>query len=421
MINIRPHRAWAAAATVAAIAIAGFASVATASVQTLVGVDRVPFAWQPATGDPGYYFVSRSLNGGPLQTYAITSANSIAIPVAPGDQIQISVKAAGYDSAGVYQIGPSSPVSDTVVVLPAPQFQGTDSLLLHCATCPSIARRPIADASVLAAQSTGLPSPWAVLGRAELVRNADAIVWHNRDTGELALWDSESLAPIPGAVGITSTAIRRVGGADLDRDGIEEFIVQRTDTLVVHVFSLTSTGFRLVGRLHGPPGAKLVAGRDLDRDGRVEFLWQDPLTGSLDLARLVVDPVFGATPTSLLTLEPTPLMTGLPSDASVASTGDYDGDGYVDLLLRFSNGGLLVVYLERGQLDRFVWLPEADGDGQRYVIGSTDVDGVGGDEIALRHRPTGEISILYPAIRSRAVRVVVLNAGSAWRAFGISP
>ena len=88
MTYIRPRRAWAAAAT-ALIAIAGTATAAHANTLTLVGVDRITYEWQPASGSPIGYVVSRSLNGGALETYATAAGNRIAINVAPGDQVAI--------------------------------------------------------------------------------------------------------------------------------------------------------------------------------------------------------------------------------------------------------------------------------------------------------------------------------------------
>jgi hypothetical protein len=96
---------------------------------------------------------------------------------------------------------------------------------------------------------------------------------------------------------------------------------------------------------------------------------------------------------------------------------DYDGDGSPDLLLRYPDGTLTILYLNKGALKRVALLPRAPDDVNRSVIGSVNVDGIPGDEIALRHVGTGEISILFPSIAQRASRIVVLNPGSSWKAF----
>jgi hypothetical protein len=419
--NLGPRRAWAAAAAITAIAIAGVVSVASASVQTLVGVNQVTFAWQSPTGPITGYFVWRSLNGAPFQIYRLTVASRIDIPAAPGDQIAIQVAATGSDSAGTLYLGPRSPVSDTVAVLPAPQFlAATGSWLLRCRDCPAVERRPLADASLVSAQARGLLPPWHVLGHAALKKGADAIVWHNNQTGQLAVWDSQSLALIPGAVGFGATALRGIGGADLDGDGVEEFLIQRTDTLEVSVWGLTPNGFLPLASIAGPPGAMLAAARDFGIDGRVDLLWQNLIAGTLAISRLPANPVLSAAPSPPLTTTMLPpLAGGIPSNARVASTGDYDGDGSRDVLLRYANGGLAILYLNRGVLKRVIQLPSAPDDINRVVIDSVDIDGLGLDEIALRHAVTGEISLLFPSATPQAARVVVLDPGSAWRAIGI--
>jgi hypothetical protein len=416
VINIWPRRGWAAAATVA---IAAFAGDADASVQTLVGVDHVTFAWQAAAGDPSGYLVTRSLNGGPFETYAFTVTKRIDIPVAPGNQVAIAVAATRYDSNGRFQVGPSSPVSDGVSIAPAPQLSSLDSILLLCETCSLIARRPLANASTVSTASSTLASPWTVLGHAALDAGSEAIVWLNGSTGQLAVWDATSLTPIPGATGVGASTLRGVGGADLDRDGVEEFLTQRTDTLQVSAWSLTSSGFRRVAQLTAPPGARLAAARDFDLDGRVDLIWQDTVSGALSLSTLAPVPILGGTLVTLSTLSSRLLSTTVPSTARVASTGDYDGDRSPDLLVRDFDGNLDILYLNRGVSRAFVPVRAAAGDVMRYVIDSVEMDGDRGDEIALWNAFTGEISVLDPQDPSYAPRIVVLSAGSTWRTIAI--
>ncbi|HKA16008.1 MAG TPA: hypothetical protein VKH41_13385, partial [Myxococcota bacterium] len=111
--------------------------------------------------------------------------------------------------------------------------------------------------------------------------------------------------------------------------------------------------------------------------------------------------------------------SALAPDATVASTGDYNGDGYADVLWRFATGGLGISYLVRGSAIGYVPLPGVTGDADRLVVGSVDIDGVPGDEIALQDRTTRRISILDPSSTTTAVRIDVVDPGSEWKAFGI--
>jgi len=412
-----PPRAWAAAAaTLTAIAIAVVAEAASAN-QILIGVNSVRFAWTAASGGPTGYQVYRSLNGGALAPYSVALGTGVEISVAPGDQIAIAVVAVAKDSSGRLRAGPMSPLSERIWATPSPKFPVTGSWVLRCATCPALARRSLTDASVVRAQAPALAAPWRVLGRAALVFGRKQIVWHNTQTGELALWDEGTLAPIPGGVGLGSPAMRGVGGADFNRDGIEEFVIQRTDTGVVSLWSLTPNGFERTVSLTGPPGARLAAARDMNGDGRIELLWQNSAAGTLDSWTLKGDP--RTTPLSTLYESVKPrLAAGVAPDAIVASTGDYDGDGYVDVLWRFPSGGLGITYLPKGKPPSFVPLPAVAGDANRIVVGSLNIDGVRDDEIALQDWTTGRISILNPSA-SGAPRTNVVDPGSAWKVIGI--
>jgi hypothetical protein len=414
---------WRSHARIAALALfflaaAGAARTALAATQILVGVDKVRFAWTPPSGSATGYSVSRSLNGAAFQAYAYSSAPNIDVPVKTGDQLMITVAGIGYDSSGALVAGPQSVASDRVYVQAAPRFPVNGLWLLRCGTCPALALRSLGDASLVQAQNTGPSSSWRVLGNMMLRSGLHEIVFQDTTTGQLALWDRQVLAPLRGAVGTTTLNVRGVGSADLDGDGGEEFVMQRTDTLQASIWSATSSGFVSVGTLPGPPGALLAAVRDLDGDGQPETLWQDPVAGTLYSLSPKANPLLSLPFLSLYQFPATLLASSLAADATVASTGDYDGDGNLDLLLRYASGKLVVVYLVAGKPKGSRALPALAGDVDLSVVGSVDFDGISGDEIALQHRTTRAITLLDPK-QTTAVRVTVLTPGSTWKVIGI--
>jgi hypothetical protein len=402
------------AAAAISFLLIGIASSAHAVDQILVGVTSVRFAWTAASGSPSGYIVSRSLNGGTYQTYSYTTDPSVVMPVVAGDQITIRVAAAGYDSTGAYRTGPLSTVSDRVIVQRAPVFPVSGSWLLRCATCNSMQTRSLSDASVVLAQAAGLASPWRVLGTAKLQYGRDQIIWHNSSTGKFAVYDAQYQAPITGLTNYGPTALRGVGAADFDGDGMEEFVVQRTDTGTVMAWGVNSGHFENLGTIPGPPGGKLVALKDFDRDGHVDLLWHDPIAGTLDLWRLASDPLLALPLTSLVS-QTLHLASNLSYDAFVAATGDYDGDGYTDVLWRYASGRLAISYLVAGVPVRYVTLTPVTGDVDRRVIGSVEIGGTAGMEIALQDNVTGLITILDPSPSGSNTRTAVLNPGSEWK------
>lgn len=390
------------------------AGAAHAATQTLVGVTSVRFSWAPASGSLAGYVVSRSLNLGAYQTYATTVEPKIAIPVKPGDQVSIRVAAAGYDSAGVYRVGPESANSDTVAVVASPIFPVPGSWVLRCSTtCNTVQTRSLANASLVLAQAPGLPNPWRVLGMARLQNRRDQIIWHNATTGDFSIYDGQFLAPIPSLANTGIAPLRRVGAADLDRDGNDEFVMQRTDYPWVVVGGILAGRFTLIGTIAAPSGATLAAVRDFDGNGAADLLWRDATGAKLDLWKTGGNPLLSPPIGSVR------VASGLASDAAVASTGDYNGDGHVDVLWRYADGRLAISYLRDGVPIGYVALTAAAGDVDRRVAGSVDIGGTAGEEIALQENASGLIWILDPATSGATTRTKVVHPGKDWRVVGI--
>ena len=401
------------------LSIALAAAAASAENKILVGVDSIRFAWAPAAGTPLGYMVSVSNRGGALTPYLFVGGTSIDIPVVPGDQIRIAVAAGARDSTGAFRLGPLSSLSDRAWILSSPALDASGTWLIQCAACPSLALRSLADASVVEAEGPGLPAPWLAIGRATLESGSELVVWFNPTTGEMELWDAHDYSPIPGGTAVAAVTARPVGGADFDGDGVEEFVIQNAATNAVSLWALTPGGFERVAALPGP-NAFLAVAEDLTGDGKVDLLWHDLAAGTLDMWSVIGDPLLGGSLTSLYQLPAPRVISGFPTDARVVDTGDYDADGHTDLLWRFSDGRLSILYLSAGRYRRYGHLPAAAGDVDRIVVGSFDADGTPGAEIALQDRITKAISILFPAYTDAAARITVLTPGSQWRVVDIA-
>ena len=394
------------------LAVALVAAAASAqSDNILVGVDRARFAWDAAPGAPHGYMVRLS-RGGSLEDYRWVTDTTVVIPVAPGEQIAIAVAAGAPDANGVFRLGPQSPISERVSILRAPRFDVTGAWLLQCASCSSLALRPLADASVVEAEVPGHPEPWQAVARAALASGQQHVVWYNPVTGQIDVWDLGDLQSIPGGQAAGETSLRAVGAADFNADGIDGFLVQHTATSVVSMWGLTRGGFEHVVELPGP-SATLAAADDLDGDGAMDLVWHDRDAQTVDVLTAIRDPWVRVS-TPLYQLPARRLMSGVPADARIAGAGDFDADGQLDLVLRHGDGLLEVLHLRDQRVHRITVLPSAPGDANRVVVGAIDMDGVPGDEIALQDGTTGSISIAYPA-KSSFARTVVLTPGVAWR------
>jgi hypothetical protein len=171
-------------------------------------------------------------------------------------------------------------------------------------------RRALSDATTITGQIAGPPASWRALGRGKLTSSRYQVVWQDSNTGQLALYDEKTLAPVAGAVGVTSLNVRGVGSADFNGDGKEEFIMQRTDSFIVTLWNVTSAGFVSVGTLPGPAGALLQGARDFDRDGKIDLLWRDTFLGTLESWTVNNNPLLSLSASQLYKLPVTKLVTG---------------------------------------------------------------------------------------------------------------
>jgi hypothetical protein len=399
-----------------ALAVVGVAQVSNAANIVRIGVNKIEFKWTAATGSPEGYLVSRSNKGGPLQAFAWVTEPRVEMPVVPGDQITITVAPGARNTAGTIFLGPTSAQSDRVWVIAAPTFPTGGEWLLRCPTCPSIAQRSLADASIVEAEVAAFNDKWKILGTAMLDGVNDALIWYNDSTGQLLAWDATDLMMIPGTLGtLPQGGLRPIGPADFDRDGIQEYVAQRTDNGQVVVIGLTSSGIRQVAAPFTPVGVELVAARDFTNDGKVDFIWRNTAARTLTMQSVLVDPKLNPVPSKLYGPAQT-LATGLATDVAIASTGDYDGDGWLDLLLRSSTGQLSIMYLANGRVDGLADVVFQADDLSRFVVGSANIDGLPGDEIALQNGTTKEMALVFPANTTTTQRMKWLHPGPQWRA-----
>lgn len=390
-------------ALVCALALALLAAAPSAALRLVLGVEELTFRWARASGPVESYVVMVVRNGGPPHFEQIVVDPRVTLPVASGESVAVKVRALGREPDGSLTVGPLSPISEEIHVQATPNFAHNGLWTLHCAPCAEIGVQPFSEPAPVA--QIAAPGPgWRYGGLAWLGRFPQRI-WWSPDHGVISLWDASVSPEVTLWEQRPTLAERRLAGAlDPDGDGFDELVLYDPDAARVEFWRVEGTGLRVAATLPAPSQSTLALA-DVVGDARTDLLWHDPGSGA----------VLGWTLDGFARASAHRIGTQLDADATLADTGDYDGDGRDEILWRTSDGAFSVWYLEAGALRRVAYLPALPGDAYRRVVGSAAFNSVPGEEIAVQDTRNGEVHAILPLVETDPVRLIALQPGEAWR------
>jgi hypothetical protein len=311
-------------------------------------------AWADASGPVAGYRVEVSRNGAAFRVESDVSRPSVVVSASGGDTLVVRV--AAFDAVG--NLGPFSPPSNPI----------------HFDTDGNIAALTSGDRSVASAGSGGF---------------ATASVDESGDT------TSAMLATVPPE---EKTRL------DFDGDRATDLLWEApAPDVAMRIMSFRDGALETDLDFDRPTADLWVVGAgDFDGDGLADILWESE-GGFLG---------FSSTLELLETAPNAPLvvMGALRADEVVVATGDSDGDGRVDLLVRDETSGAHVV-----------WLVDAEGvaevvdldvaiDVGSHAVGSGDFDGDGRADVVWR----GADGTLFVSFMDGAVAVASLDIASAF-------
>lgn len=217
------------------------------------------------------------------------------------------------------------------------------------------------------------------------------LIWRDAVSGKVWVWTADALSVgvaqvdrlLPGA----SWAV--VGIDDLDGDKRADIVFRRTTKTTTELRVWTLNGSTVASEVL----AKLPAAYDqafvgdMNRDGRAEILLRKKRLSARGVDTFVVTGLDGGAGVPLTLRAAAPLQNADGSSAnlnrlySVAALADVTGDGASDMILRRSNGEVVIWDIDLGKVTapivlgqkalpamKFMATPDTNGDGKRELL-----------------------------------------------------
>lgn len=232
-------------------------------------------------------------------------------------------------------------------------------------------------------------------------------------------WAGVTLGPNGGArfqVVVSGAQGRLTVKGDIDSDGLTDLVLRSTEVPPGSGYgSFATWGMRRTEKRRdiGSQGAASIAYDDFNRDYENDLLYRDAFTGSVS----VFYGRSGLTPFGW-TLQNAPI---LAFNWVIASTADFNGDGYPDILWRNTTSQNLVIWTLQGhtKIGNIIPSPSAAVDANWDVVGAHDVNADGHPDLIWCNTSSGNVVIWY--MDANMVRITgsfttpASPVGSGWR------
>ena len=232
------------------------------------------------------------------------------------------------------------------------------------------------------------------------------LLWHHVSDGRVAAWRMNGTQLRDGTLltpnRVPDTSWTPVAAGDLDGNGTTDILWQNTADGRLSFWRMAGTAM-LQGELLSPTRVfdtewKIRAVADLNQDGDPDVVWQHAQTGHVAvwLMRSGDYPIFVATGTPPTQIRGEPVGPGRVSDLDwqIVGTGDFDRDGWPDLVWQHRGDGRIAVWkmhgttliagdlISPGQIHDLDWKIRAVGD----------INGDDWPDLIWQHRVTGDVS-----------------------------
>jgi trimeric autotransporter adhesin len=244
------------------------------------------------------------------------------------------------------------------------------------------------------------------------------VVWQDPATGQSQVWY------LSGALGTTLTGAadisgsntwRIVGTADFNQDGHPDLLWQDPATGESQVWFLggpQGTTILSAATFSGANPWRIVAVADFNGDGHPDVVWQDPNSGTAQIWYL--GGAQGITVQSAADVS-------AANPWHIAGCGDFNGDGYPDLLWQDPVSGTTQVwYLGGAQGNTFMSAADLSGPNPWRVVGVADLNQDGHPDVIWQDPTTGNSQVWYLTgpLGTTILSVSTLSGANTWRIVG---
>jgi len=382
---------------------------------------------------------------------------TVSVPPNPGTTRRDGTISLPDLTVGVWQATACPPLPSTTVVLPAGRVEGrmvgdapaSCSIIgLPRSSAAWLRSFPSSDKLFVAAD----PNPTGVTRTAVLTWsrqtltvhqspaarsldfNGDGrldLLWRHRTGGWVAAWLMNGLQLSAGTL-LSWNKVDDLNWTpaivtDLDRSGAPDIVWQHTDgTLAL---------WRLIGtnvirnddlQRHDSPQWKLRGASDFNGDGDPDYIWQNDATGGIQIwymraGRVVFSAFDQWAPPTLL--QSAPLGPGVVADLNwkIAGTGDFNRDGFPDLVWQHEGDGRVAVWKMRGAalVEGSVISPDRVSDLNWKIRAVGDIDGDDMPDLLWQHRTDGRVAAWLMNGTERLYGVVIAQlTDTQWEIVG---
>ena len=313
---------------------------------------------------------------------------------------------------------PTPPAGDPVSPLPRMDFNADarSDVLLHLPSDGALqlwTLRPRDTRFVLSAIPPAFPPAARVVGCGDYDGDGFPDLL-GLDRGQVFVWLMRDATPIGG--GLLGDDLGEAGSiegsGDYDGDGVSDVLIRRPAQARVDVWSMGAGAIAAIDTLAADPGAdwRIIGSGDHDGDGLSDILWRNARDGQLVLWRMLGRNRYQALP----------LPAPLASDWEGVAVADFDGDGTSDVLWRrLVTGEVAVSVFAAGGIAETRLLGSVGSAPTREVVGTGDLDGDGRADVLVRL--IGAPGLRLWRMNGAAVvsRTRLANLGVGWNPAGV--